>query len=673
MAKKRVADDADKIELAVPLPLPGDLGSEDYWTEEIRQAEARRKKILPLWRANIDRYRGARPKLTGIGKDEVIAVNVDFYNTEQKKAQLFFQSPEIQALALQPGLDQAAIIVQHVVNYYLGPHEIDAKRLVDDCLFDVLCPSGFAAIKIGYEDRKTQVFLPDPPDPMTGQPPVDPLTGQPAGQMVPKTLWHRYYMEHLPPEKVLLPASFTSGRYENAPWIGFQFEPDVEDVKKRGVGKDTLSEITDNDTLVPAEDKEFARVGTVGYEIWYKASLYDPEVKNPELYRRLVMVQRTKKRSSVIIHEDSPYQQFDPETGALTQGMRGNPIHLLSLRSVTDTAYPPSDCAISRPQVDELSLGRSQMVIQRRRNLPIRGFDKNRVDKQTVDKIVAGEVQALIGFDGPITDDMIRQISAAAFPRENFTFNDYVQQDVDKCWALGANQQGVTEDTARTATELHLMQGATDTRMAAERERVLAWYVKAVDKLFALLQIFANEEQIVPIVGKDGMQQLATWDKTTIQGRFAFSVKANSSVRVDASEERDLYLRAYNLLANDPNVNRLELDKLVLPKLNLDPARLLQQPPPPPPEKPKINFSFRGEDLRDPVVLDILQQSGIKISPQAIVEAAQMALRGDLAQPATQQQGAPNAQTHGGPAQPPQQVSAQEGARTGRPNGRPPM
>ena len=47
-------------------------------------------------------------------------------------------------------------------------------------------------------------------------------------------------------------------------------------------------------------------------------------------------------------------------------GMEGFPIHVLTLR-FSDPALPPSDCTQSRAQVDELSMGRTQMVLQRDR------------------------------------------------------------------------------------------------------------------------------------------------------------------------------------------------------------------------------------------------------------------------------------------------------------------
>src|SRR5580692_3052955 len=114
--------------LAIPLPAEG-VGSLAFWRDEIREAQRRRKKEITVWKANLSRYRGERPKLSGVASGEVITVNLDFYNTEQKKAQLFFQNPEVvvapKGIGDAPSQAMAAARAT-VVNYYLGPHELDA-------------------------------------------------------------------------------------------------------------------------------------------------------------------------------------------------------------------------------------------------------------------------------------------------------------------------------------------------------------------------------------------------------------------------------------------------------------------------------------------------------------------------------------------------------------------
>src|SRR5436309_3178261 len=135
------------------LPLPADgVGSEKFWRDEITQAQKRRRKEQNLWKANIARYRSQKPKLPGLVPSDTITVNLDFVNTEQKKAQLFYQRPEVQLAPKEGQPAEIAALFGRVLNYYLGPDEIHAESMVDDALFDVICPAGIGVTKIGFEE-----------------------------------------------------------------------------------------------------------------------------------------------------------------------------------------------------------------------------------------------------------------------------------------------------------------------------------------------------------------------------------------------------------------------------------------------------------------------------------------------------------------------------------------
>jgi hypothetical protein len=272
---------------------------------------------------------------------------------------------------------------------------------------------------------------------------------------------------------------------------------------------------------------------------------------------------------------------------------------------------------MSRVAVDEESAARTIMMQQRRRSLPLRWVDQNRIDPATLTKITTGEVQAVVPLDGP-GNEIIGEIARANYPRENFTISEINERDIAKVWSLGANQQGVTSSGGRTATELSLIQGNVDVRMDAERTRVLDWYVSVCEQLGALLQLFADDEQYAEVLGPDGAKRLEAWDKTKIAGDFVYSVKPDSAQKVDANVDRKMQLDLYQLTANDPFVNRGELTRGILESFNKDPGRTMQQPPQAAPDKPKINLSFKGEDLDNPMVISLLQQSGFQIDPAAL-------------------------------------------------------
>ena len=579
------------------------------------------------------RYDGERPSLPGIHADDVINVNVGFYSTEQKKPQLFHQQPTLQVTALRPETKAVAPVVKAIMDALLGEDQIDATTLMDEVLTDIMVPAGHGATKIGYEAVTVDVQIPtgrmepavDPLtgqptpkiDPVTGMPAIDPMTGapqleetlalgqdgQPETETAPQKIWCEYYMKRISPDDLIVPVGFMSVRYDEAPWLGFRFYADREELhRKYGVEPSTFDDIQWNEKLVTSDDREALEKRSVasGYEIWYKAALYDPTEVNPERIRRLVVVAKKSRHGpqAVVVNENSPWQRFDP-IGRFVGGMRGFPIHVYTLRSRVNSAYPKSDCSIVRDISDEKCMGRSMMTAQRKRSLPMRGINikSPALTRDTVEQIESGEIQALIKFEGPIADNDLKAIGLAHYPAESFSFDSITQQDIDRLTASGANQQGLPLADSDTAYEASLIQRATETRQAKERVRLLTQYARACKKLFSLVQLFATDQELIEIVGEDGKNRFAQWDRQTIQGDFAFAFRPDSSLRVDAAQNREMMLRFINLTTNNQNFNQQETARLLCEAFGQDPTPLLKQPEPPRPEPPKASFSIKGEDL----------------------------------------------------------------------------
>lgn len=604
----------------IPLPTdPTAVGSLQWWQNEAKTACDQKDALIPEWKRNLDRYRGkARGNSylgDGFGDGEIIQVNVDYYATNQKVSQLFFRTPDIQLSPKRPEFAAAVPLFQAVLNDQLSARNTNAMAAVTEVLMDVVCPAGIGAVKVGYEatiDGTRQIPIGEQPDPAGAVGPDGMPVMVPIMEDVPNVIHDAYTITRIPVGRLLIPTGFIGSNYDDADWLGFKFKTDPEAVKRRwGVTVENPTDSLDNDLLVPPPDTNQRRPSVTGTEIWYKASLFDPNEKNPAKLRQLVFLDGVEQP---VIHQDSPAQRFN-ERGRLVAGHTRFPIRVCTLRYVSDSHYPPSDCSMSRVAVDEESAARTLMMQQRKRSLPMRAVDRNRMDPADIAKLQRGEVQSIIPVDGNV-QEIVQEVARATYPRENFEITRVNERDIEKTWALGANQTGVRGGT--TATEAALIQGSVDVRMDAERTRVLDWFVSVAETLGAYLQLFADDEQYVEVLGDDGAKQLQKWDKNAIAGEFVYSVKPDSAQKVDANVDRKMQLDLYQLTANDPFVNRAELTRSILESFNKNPGRTMQQPPTAPPEKPKINLSFKGEDLDNPMVLDLLQQAGFQINPKAI-------------------------------------------------------
>lgn len=654
----------------IPLATEG-VNTAGAWKTRVEASQAAIDRVKPDWDRNQERYL-VKKSLAG-AKDDVI-VPKDYANVEQKKAQLAYRVPEIQLEPMEPlasGMEDAVAIFEAVVNYQLGPHGVNAEIVLDEVLSDALCSSGIFGSKIAYEgtfNGTKQVPIgqqPDPnwqpPTPQQQQPgtvlglnqptPQPPMVPQLA--TVPNLIAEHYVWERISPAKLLIPEEFTGSDYDKAAWLGFEF------VMPFNLAKRAFKLADDFKAFASDDDRKIGRQETAtgdrsapkrvrGWEIWYKASLFDDAEVNPDRQRVLVLIDGLKEP---VKHENSPYQ-VDLPTGQIG-GMEGFPVHIGALRYVSDLALPPSDCQMSRYQVDEVSKGRTQMIRQRERSIPLRIADLQGIGgEEGLAKIEKNIWQSIIPLENmDPTRPPIVEVARAQFPRENFEFDQIANRDIAETWALDSNQRGVTNDTARTATELQLAQQSSNIRLDKERSKFLSQYVaRGAAKLGALLQQFSDQEQWVPIVGADGAQRLQAWDKSKIQGKYLYKVRPNSSLRLDVAQERSQALQMYNLLAPSPFINQQELVTQTVRKFDLDATKLIVQPQPKPAEVPKVSFAFNGTDLNPanpafPIVLEILRQGGIQVDDQAI----------GAAQRAGSASGLPTASAvpHGSPQPPP--------------------
>ena len=615
---------------------PDGANSRESWKNRLKSSQDVVDKLKPSWDANQDRYLGKRP--TGVDEHAII-VPLDFANVEQKKAALFFQNPKVLISPLLPGLEKAAPLFEAVVNYRLGRKGVDAKATVDEVLSDALCSSGVFAVKIGYEATvKGTKKVPNGtgPDP-TWKPTFQQILGARVGLTppprapmvpiyadVPNIIAEKYIYERISPAKLLIPEEFTGSDYDKAPWLAFEFLMDLEVGKRLFNLPADFKGVSNDEHLVGRKEMQGKLQKIRGWEIYFKTSVFDASESHPDHQTLLILIDGV---DDPVKYRPSPYQIVNQD-GTIS-GMQGFPIHVGALRYVSDSAYPPSDCTMSRHQVDEISNGRTQMMYQRIRSTPMRVVDLQGIGgPDGLAKLEKNIWQGI--FPVANLDPMpIREVPLANMPAQNFTFDSLARNDVSNVWAMSNNQMGNINPTDRSATELTLTQNSGATRLSKERTKFLDWFVQSAEKLAALIQMFADEKSYVDIIGQGGAKILTQWDKTTIQGTYAFDIKANSSAPTDAATERAQILQFYNLMGNSPAINRPELDAEVVRAFDLDPDKLLlppAPPQPPPPDKPKISFSFDEKALDPsnpafPIVMEILKSGDIMIDQKAILAA----------------------------------------------------
>jgi hypothetical protein len=657
-----------------------------FWKHQISEALRVRRDLEPWWEANDAAYApspSANPKDYGA----VINTNRDFTLVERKKADLFYQRPDV-TLQPSPLLEQpitgpdgqplmtppdaqgqsqpvpssvALTAHQEIVNELLGSDGIDATRMAHQTLFDVLDLSGVGFTKMGYESVTVDV--------PNEQAALDPM----APPSIPVPIHEHCFWHHFSPKQALVPAAFRSTEWDRAPWLGYQFELPLTE------GNRAKYQVPPDFTGSKPDAKQHFDRGAelqgdavfTGVELWYRSCLYRADRPHPEHLTHLVLVDGLEEPA---LEEDSPDQTLDERGQLSPDSLIGFPIHPLNMRTRTDSAWPPADATMTRPLVNELNISREQNL-QYRDAMTLRWqYNTDTLPADALSKIVRSPIGGMIGVPGEAFngEGAIKELPQGSMPRESFAIADYIDQDISRSWALDASQQGVQGGSSQTATAEQIQQANANARLDFERGIVLQWYCKGVTKFSTLVQRYLPVERAAQIVGPVRAQLWDLWRKQ-VPSSLAFTAMPDSALRVDQAVDRAASKELYSFLANDPYVQkgRQKLLEKLLRKFHIDPEGIVAPPDPPKPEPPKLAFSFKGEDLVGPqavIVLGIAEQLGIKIDP-SWVTISQAALQQDMLMAAqadaSKENGAEGDTKHGGMLAPQESLSKHASDKTG--------
>lgn len=639
----------------------------EEWWKRIERSRARRKAREDKWDLLLNEY---MPVVSKSGEAETVKVQTHFRNVHTKMGQLFYRAPDLVLTPDDPGPAQnkiqnpmaamappgspppAPLTLEDIISgkqamltKKMGRDGIKANRLMDELLFDVLAWTGIGCSKIGYrcvmKDIPQPVMGPDPnwqppvppPGSMLGlsapsQPPQVPQMGpdgQPQMQNQPVPIYEEWYHRRFSPKKYLCNDDLRSTRFEeDATWQGMEFF--MSPKKAMGVFKLTEEEASkaaeDDRVHLYDDDKGDKPAGLVhGIEIWLKSSIYTDEL-HPLAYTQLVMIEGIKDRP--VVYRPSPDQTFDPQTGKLTpDSLVGNPIRVLTIRDLADSCYPPADAAFTNSGIKQLSTWRRQSIKMRDVNIGKFLADSDMFEDEDIEQIKNGETGEIIFVKGGAlangADKVIAPMSQIHMTPDDYRGEALIKQDIDETLGISAAQSGVPEPTVRTATETATVNSSVTARNDKELSRVVDFYLDNVRMLDQLLMRYADNNEWIQVIGEDGASKMQMWSGKMGMGKYLYEIAPDSQMRMDSAREMQLDMQLYNIAGKDPLFNRLYALKRLTRARGWDPSKATIDPstiPPPAPKPvvPAISFAFKGPDLADPLVLQIIEKAEL-ISP----------------------------------------------------------
>lgn len=635
----------------VTLPLTEAQLSE-LW-KQVELATERTKQKAESWDVLLSEY---LPIVKKSGEAETVKYNGHFRNVHSKIGQLFYRSPELILSAKDPGpanntipnptppqpgqppapplrMEDIIAIKQAVLMAKLGPEGINAERLMDEQLFDVLAWAGLSCAKFGYHCTMKSIqqpkMVPAPPPPQLPgsilglQPPQtqQAMVPDPSGAMetVSVPVYEEYYGRRFSPKKFITNTDLRSTRFdEDATLMGMHFYLSPKDAMATfGLTEDQVTSVTEDDQIFKYKDEAQGgeKVGLVhGVECWVKASYYTDEV-HPLAMAQLVLIYGMRDKPAV--WRMSPDQSFDPKTGRLTDdSVTGFPIRVLTIRDLADSSFPPADSAFTNSGIKQISTWRRQSVSLRDAAIGKIFIDGAALgDPGDIEKIKNGDVGEIIVLaDGALKNGSDKIMARS--PQVQQTQDDYrnmqlLKQDNDETLGIGSTQAGAPEQTVRTATEISTVNNAVAGRNNKELARTIGYYLACARMVDQFIMRYATANEYVQIVGQDGAQTFAMWNRSVVSGKWLYDIAPDSQLHADVETTFQQELQLYNMTAKDSLVNRVYQLRRLFRLRGMDPAKAVLNPatlpkPQPQPVQPSISFAFKGENLSDPVVLKIL-------------------------------------------------------------------
>jgi hypothetical protein len=607
-----------------------------FFRKRISACKRKRRNLIDNWSKNVD-YRRGKPFQTATDDDQ-IAVNLDWSFTKSKITALFSQVPQVR--------------ISHPPESYFAGEWLPAfeRRLNDriteagveaafeEVLPDCINAAGVGGVLVSYEavteDREV------PAIDIASLPPQMQLEMQLTGKIngedipmetVPVTVDSRYNIRRISPSDLLWEISFKGSDFDNSSWVGHsgrmtwpsakrEFKLTDED-KDDAMGTD----INPNTQIVPdIEHESLAVDDQVGFdEIYYKVSEYRADATSYDRIQRVVFLHG---RDKPVIDEPWNGQEFDEEGGVLIGALQF-PIRILTLSYLTDESIPPSDTAVGRSQVDEINKGRTQIIQQRDRSMPVRWFDVNRVDPAVQHTLMRGQWQAAIPVQG-VGDRVIGEVARAGMPGESYLFDTTAKRDLQETWGVGPNQLG-SGTGIETRGEAALMQSHFSSKVGRERARVGSFFVGIARVLGGLMCLYEDAS----VFGEGYSPRFSRL--------LRYSILADSTVLIDSNQRLERLNGFLNMYGQSGYVQLEPVLKEIATLIGLDPNVVIKAPEPQQPDEPNVSIRFSGtEDLMNPLVLATLMRAG-QAPPSDLIEQAKQLIMQAITPPEPEQQELP--------------------------------
>ena len=509
----------------------------------------RREGYDDTWERMINLYRmKVFPK--HMTSEERIAIAVAFASINVIYPAISVNYPKITAAGRTPEDDDAAVIVEAVINYWWRHYGYKKHFRLAAKDFLII---GHGWLKVGYRYQEKELGLaedeirekydesraqldayamanPEMADDLPGDEDLRASIGD--TEVVP--VEDRPFVERVSPFSVYVDPDATS--MDDIKWIAQKVVRGLEDVKNDERYKRSVRmNIEADSTTALFEDP------------WEKRRAFQKPKADMERVTLWEFYDVQYDEMCVFAHGAKDYL-IEPRTMPY---QFGHPFIMLRNYDVPDHFYPIGDLEAIEPLQAELNRTRSDMMNHRKRYARKYIYKKGAFDAEGRSALESQKDGAMI----PVVDenmplnDVVVPLPQVPMDANLYTYSEIIESDIDRVSGISEYQRGGLPEIRRTATEASIVQDAANARSADKLALVEEVIREVAERLVQLAQQFLTGEQVARITGSSGQPVWVPYSPEDIEGAFDFEVEAGSTQPQNETFRRQQAVQMLNTLA----------------------------------------------------------------------------------------------------------------------------
>ena len=521
-----------------------------------------------LWQRMINLYRGRQ--WDGKSLNDRLVVNMAKATVDVIAPSIAVNNPKIALNARSPEHAETAVIAEEVINYEWRTNHFqdEFREAVRDKLI-----IGHGWVKVGYhyQSEDAPAIVPDTND----------AEVETKGEMIED-------LESVVHENIVVNDSPVLERVN--PFDVF-CDPDASNYKQiRWIAQRTKRPIADAKQDQRYNKKARKNMQATMFSKWEekREQAAHGDMPDPEKNGYVEIIEMWDvKRGTVSTFWDGATEEFliPPKK---TPFPFSNPFIMLRNYVVPNEFYPMGELEAIETLQQELNETRTQMLNHRKKFSRKWLYRKSAFREDGMSALSSDEdnVMVPVATDEPL-DRIVMAMPAAITPPEFYNQSSMIQDDINLVSATSEYTRGSMPDIRRTATEAAMIQDSQNARSADKLAQIESELAIVANHLLRVLQVFLTGQHVIRIVGADGVDNWALYDREFIQGEFDFEVEAGSTQPQNETFRRQSAMQLVDAMA--PFADVLNMPELAKHLLQTgfgvkDPDRFIQVLPPMGPE-----------------------------------------------------------------------------------------